>query len=109
MNKPSPQDCREYALSLGYSMDGQKFYDWYELNGWTDDWKAAVRSWHRQSKTSEEDRYQEVPKEPENERQERCLRRGICYLCYGMITNRFDDQRYRCEACLKDYTDKVVK
>ena len=99
MSKPSPQDCREYALTLGYSLDGQKFYDWYDVNGWTDDWRSAVRSWHRQSKLSDEPRYQELPKEPENERRDRCVRRGLCYRCFGKITEFWDDGKRRCESC----------
>lgn len=51
--KPTPQEVTEYALSIGFNLNGQKFCDHYEIGGWVygksrtpiKDWKAAVRYW----------------------------------------------------------------
>lgn len=51
--KPTPQEVSEYANSLGFSLDGDYFCDYYEARGWKlsqgpmKDWKAAVRTWKR--------------------------------------------------------------
>lgn len=53
-NKARPKDAKEvtdYAKSIGFMLDGQKFIDHYEANGWMrgktkiKDWKACVRTW----------------------------------------------------------------
>lgn len=49
--KPEVGEIAEYARGIGYNLDGQSFYDWYESNGWKvgkntmKDWRAAVRTW----------------------------------------------------------------
>ena len=49
--KPTPKEITQYALTLGYTLDGQRFFDHYEANGWVrgkthiKDWKACVRTW----------------------------------------------------------------
>lgn len=53
--KPKLQDVRIYFVELGMSIqDGEKFFDYYESNGWKQgrgkaikDWKAAARNWKR--------------------------------------------------------------
>ena len=53
--KPSIQEVKDYILSSSYSVDAERFYNYYEANGWKvgrnamKDWKAAVRTWQRQS------------------------------------------------------------
>lgn len=53
-DKARPKDANqvtEYARSIGFILDGQKFIDHYEANGWMrgknkiKDWKACVRTW----------------------------------------------------------------
>lgn len=50
---PSPEQVTAYALSIGYSIEGQEFCDFYESKGWVvgkakmKDWCAAVRTWKR--------------------------------------------------------------
>jgi hypothetical protein len=50
-SKPSPLEVSEYAKSIGFNLDGQKFCDYYETNGWKvgrnsmKSWQAAVRTW----------------------------------------------------------------
>lgn len=109
MSKPTPRDCREYALSFGYSLNGEAFWNDCELKDWKNnegepvDWKAKVRVWAIKSKSSEDFKYQELPKEPENERKERCIRRSLCPSCYSRLTTEWDDKQLRCEGCLKEY------
>lgn len=50
--KPTPQEISAYATSLGFRLDGQKFFDHYEARGWQyksgqpmKNWQAAVRTW----------------------------------------------------------------
>ena len=49
--KPKAEDVTEYAKTIQYALDGQKFCDHYEAKGWLvgrspmRDWKAAVRTW----------------------------------------------------------------
>lgn len=49
--KPSPLEVSEYARSIGFNLDGQKFCDYYEAKGWVigkspmKSWQAAVRTW----------------------------------------------------------------
>ena len=53
--KPGVEEVRAYCLERGNSVDAQKFVDYYESNGWRvgrnpmKDWKAAVRTWERNS------------------------------------------------------------
>ena len=51
--KPTPEEIYEYANSIGFYLDGGKFFDYYQGNGWKinknpmKDWKATVRNWKR--------------------------------------------------------------
>lgn len=60
--KPSPDEVREYALSIDFDLDGNEFCDFYESKDWMigkskmKNWKAAVRTW----KTK---RQNDIPKE----------------------------------------------
>lgn len=48
---PQPNEVTEYAKTIGFRLDGQKFCDHYESRGWLigktkmKSWKAAVRTW----------------------------------------------------------------
>ena len=50
---PSVDEVHEYAYGSGYSIDADKFIDFYESKGWMvgknkmKDWRAAVRNWSR--------------------------------------------------------------
>ena len=55
--KPTASEVSEYARSIGFTLDGQVFVDFYEMKGWLvgkthmKDWRAAVRTWrHRHAK-----------------------------------------------------------
>lgn len=50
---PSIEEVRQYIESKGYSVDAQRFVDYYEARGWElskgrkiKDWKACVRTWN---------------------------------------------------------------
>lgn len=49
---PSVDEVRFYCQEKGYSVDSQRFVDYYTSNGWMvgrnkmKDWKAAVRTWN---------------------------------------------------------------
>ena len=53
--RPSVESISAYANELGFVMDANQFYDHYEARGWMigknpmKDWKAAVRTWKRNS------------------------------------------------------------
>lgn len=50
---PSRQEVQEYIAEKGYSVDAERFIDYYTSNGWKvgknhmKDWKATVRNWER--------------------------------------------------------------
>ncbi len=54
---PEPDEVAEYAQSIGFGIDAQKFCDHYQMRGWLvnrtpmKDWKAAVRTWKSNSKS----------------------------------------------------------
>lgn len=51
--KPTVQEIEEYCISRGNTVNAQRFFDYYESNGWKvgknpmKDWKAAVRTWEK--------------------------------------------------------------
>lgn len=53
--KPNSKEVNEYAKSIGFELQGDQFFDHYEARGWMigknkmKDWKAAVRTWKRNS------------------------------------------------------------
>lgn len=50
---PTVEQVREYICEKGYSVDAERFVDYYTSNGWMvgknkmKDWKAAVRTWSK--------------------------------------------------------------
>ena len=57
--KPTPEEVKAYCIERGNNVDPDRFYDYYESNGWKvnknsmKDWKAAVRYWEKNSKKPE--------------------------------------------------------
>lgn len=51
--KPTVEEVFAYCQERGNNVDAQRFYDYYESNGWKvgknsmKDWKSAVRTWER--------------------------------------------------------------
>lgn len=57
--KPTIAEIQEYAASIGYALNAEYFFDYYERAGWTygngkpiKDWKACVRLWKRRDDAS---------------------------------------------------------
>lgn len=54
---PSPQEVKNYISEKGYTVDAQRFIDFYEAKGWMigrnkmKNWRAAVRTWTRRPDT----------------------------------------------------------
>ena len=53
---PTAEEVAEYAASIGYAMDAERFCDYWTARGWEvrprirmKDWRAAVRNWRRQA------------------------------------------------------------
>ena len=60
--KPSLEEIGDYVFSANLNVDAEKFFDYYESNGWMvgrtkmKNWKAAARNWSRnQSKNQNND------------------------------------------------------
>lgn len=58
-SKPSIEEIKDYFFEIGsenYNLESEKFFDYYESNGWQvgkskmKDWKATARNWNRNSK-----------------------------------------------------------
>ena len=55
MIKPTAQQVKEYADSIGFDIDAEDFLNYYDMGGWVYgksrtpivDWKACVRTWKR--------------------------------------------------------------
>lgn len=56
--KPTIQEIDEYVKDKGYTIDPERFFDYYESRGWMvgknkmKDWKASVRLWARNQRES---------------------------------------------------------
>nr|DAV61247.1 MAG TPA: DnaD like replication protein [Caudoviricetes sp.] len=56
--KPTLSEIKEYCIERNNNVDAQHFYDYYESNGWKvgknsmKNWKAAVRTWEKNSYTN---------------------------------------------------------
>ena len=51
--KPTLEELKEYCSQMGYKVDAEKFYLYYEQCGWTvgknkpmKDWRASLRLWN---------------------------------------------------------------
>lgn len=55
---PTLAEIKAYITEKGFRVDAERFLDYYTANGWMvgknkmKDWKAAVRNWERQDKTT---------------------------------------------------------
>ena len=63
--KPTVTDIAEYCLERNNYVDAQKFYDYYSSNGWRvgknpmKDWKAAVRTWEKNTTAPQKGKVQQ--------------------------------------------------
>lgn len=57
---PTAKEVADYAIEKGYSIDADRFIDFYESKGWMvgknkmKDWRASVRNWCRDKKKEEQ-------------------------------------------------------
>lgn len=68
---PTQQEVEEYCKEKGYTIDSERFIDFYESKGWMvgknkmKDWRAAVRNWNRsqrqESTTKGNNRFNSFP------------------------------------------------
>lgn len=67
---PSLQDVTAYCQAKGYTVDAERFIDYYSSQGWMvgknkmKDWKAAVRNWNRsrrQESTTKGNKFNNCP------------------------------------------------
>ena len=55
---PTVDEVRAYCMGKGYTLDADRFVDYYTSNGWKvgknpmKDWKAAVRTWNGKEKSN---------------------------------------------------------
>lgn len=53
---PTIKEIEEYKIEKGYTIDAERFFDFYESKGWfvgknkMKDWKAAIRNWAKREK-----------------------------------------------------------
>lgn len=70
-SKPSLEDVRKYCEERKNNVDSQQWIDHYTSNGWRvgknpmKDWKAAVRTWEKNSKTEQKHK-QRTPQQQRN-------------------------------------------
>lgn len=54
--KPTVEEIDEYSKSIGFNLEAEKFFDYYESKGWVvgktpmKNWKASVRTWKNNKK-----------------------------------------------------------
>lgn len=71
---PTEEEVRQYCLEKDYTLDAQRFVDFYECKGWMvgknkmKNWKAAVRTWANKDQGAAKNRPKPQPKEPEEKR-----------------------------------------
>lgn len=63
--KPTVAEISNYCSERNNGIDAQKFFDYYESNGWKvgrnsmKDWKAAVRTWEKREHRATEQQPQQ--------------------------------------------------
>ena len=66
--KPTVEDIKTYCQERKNGINAEKFYDYYESNGWKvgknpmKNWKAAVRTWERSNYSTEKDNKEDKEK-----------------------------------------------
>ena len=94
--KPTPEEVTVYAKSIGFNLDGERFYDYYESKGWMigkspmKNWQAAVRTWKRNDKVSTPMKRDEEPI---------CLVDRRASSKYALARN--GEKMYLCDDCCK--------
>lgn len=92
--KPTRQEVVDYCAQRGNRIDAQRFYDYYEANGWVQgrgrplkDWRAAVRTWEKTENTYNYGQRQN-DKDAIHERRQRDLAAAVARLDADYIRRR---------------------
>lgn len=84
--KPSIEEIQQYCLERKNNIDYQRFYDYYETNGWVQgktrkpikDWKACIRTWERNNNSSKPNWFnQDIQKEEMSKEEIEKLRKEL--------------------------------
>lgn len=93
--KPTRQEVEDYCAQRGSNIDAQRFYDYYEANGWVQgrgrplkDWRAAVRTWEKTENTYNYGQQQRNDKDAIHERRQRELAAAVERLDADYIRRR---------------------
>ena len=91
--KPTLEEIQNYCIERNNKIDAEQFLNYYEANGWKvgrnpmKDWKATIRYWERNNKSSNED-YEEEHKLTQED-----INNWIEYYKKGEATARDLEQR----------------
>ena len=91
--KPTLEEIQNYCIERNNKIDAEQFINYYEANGWKvgrnpmKDWKATIRYWERNNKSSNED-YEEEHKLTQED-----INNWIEYYKKGEATARDLEQR----------------
>mgnify|MGYP001576705570 CR=1 FL=1 len=114
--KPKPAEVLNYALSLGYRINGQRFCDFYEQKGWVvgkspmRSWRAAVRIWKiNAQEAGRPGIFAPVSEEAAKDKRIRLLRECKCLTCIGGRLEKHEDGSLRCNQCCGDYTVTIME
>ena len=115
--KPTVEEIRAYCDEKGYTLDAEKFFDYYESVGWkrgkspVKDWKATVRTWARNAKEwkSEKARSSEIykPEETEDITYKKGFEFWKQYLGVGLKETR--EQVEACKALMDDLGEEGLE
>ena len=85
--KPTLEQIKEYCLERNNNIDSERFFDYYEANGWVQgksrkpikDWKACVRTWEQRNKKQDNPSWfnQDVVKEEMSDEELEELRKEL--------------------------------
>ena len=85
--KPTLEQIKEYCLERNNNIDSERFFDYYEANGWVQgksrkpikDWKTCVRTWEQRNKKQDNPSWfnQDVVKEEMSDEELEELRKEL--------------------------------
>jgi hypothetical protein len=85
--KPTLEQIKEYCLERNNNVDSERFFNYYEANGWVQgksrkpikDWKACIRTWEQTDKKQDKPSWfnQDVTKEEMSEDELEQLRKEL--------------------------------
>ena len=95
VQKPTLDEVKEYCAERGNIVDAQRFFDFYEANGWCQgrgkpirDWRACVRTWERMNSNYTHGNGQRFDKEGLSARSREAIAREVAELDAGYCAQR---------------------